>query len=70
MFRSGPFPFAHNRQSGTVDDEVPGALRGDATERETEVLAAPREGRVIGCGEVDAHHPEDRRQEALGLPQR
>jgi hypothetical protein len=46
------------------------ALRGEGTERDAQVLAPPGERRVIGCGEVDAHHPEDRRQEALRLTQR
>ena len=31
---------------------------------------ASRERGVIGCREIDAQHPEDRCQEALGLTQR
>ena len=34
------------------------------------MLTASRERGVIGCREIDAQHPEDRCQEALGLTQR
>ncbi len=34
------------------------------------MLTASRERGVIGCREIDAQHPEDRGQEALGLTQR
>ena len=40
---------------------------GTRPKREVEVLAAPGERRVIRGGEVDAHHPEERMQEPLGL---
>jgi hypothetical protein len=70
VFHRGPFAFAHDGESCTVDDEMEAALRGDGTERDAQVLAPPGERRVVGCGEVDAHHPEDRRQEALRLTQR
>ena len=38
--------------------------------REGEMLTASRERGVIRCREIDAQHPEDRGQEALGLTQR
>ena len=70
MFRRGPFTFANDGQSCTVNDEVHPGARAGATKCEDEMLATPRERRVIGCGEVDSQHPEDRRQEALSLTQR
>ena len=44
--------------------------RAGAPKREGEMLTASRERGVIGCREIDAQHPEDRGQEALGLTQR
>ncbi len=70
VFHRGPFALAHDGEPGTVDDEMQAALRRDGTQRDAQVVAPPGESRVIGCGEVDAHHPEDRRQEALRLTQR
>ena len=46
---------------------VPG--RGAPT-REGALLTASRERGVIGGREIDAQHPEDRGQDALGLTQR
>ena len=43
--------------------------RGSATQREVEMLATPGERGVIGRGQVETQHPEDRRQEAFSLPQ-
>ena len=42
---------------------------GGATKREVEMLATPGERGVIGRGQVETQHPEDRRQEAFSLPQ-
>ena len=42
----------------------------DSIKREVEVLTAPGERRVIRGGEVHAHHPEERLQEPLRLPER
>ena len=45
-----------------------GSPRGqNSTKGELEVLAAPRERRMIGRGQIEAHQPEERRQEPLGL---
>ncbi len=41
--------------------------RGDSTKPHIEMLAAPRERRVIWRGEAEAHHPEERVQKPLGL---
>ena len=51
---AGQFRFMHQRR---------------ATQREVEMLATPGERGVIGRGQVETQHPEDRRQEAFSLPQ-
>ena len=70
MCRRGPLTFADDGQSGAVNDEVQAGARAGAPKREGEMLTASRERGVIGCREIDAQHPEDRGQEALGLTQR
>ena len=70
MFRRGPLTFADDGQSGAVNDEVQAGARAGAPKREGAMLTASRERGVIGCREIDAQHPEDRGQEALGLTQR
>ena len=70
MCRRGPLTFADDGQSGAVNDEVPAGARAGAPKREGEMLTASRERGVIGGREIDAQHPEDRCQEALGLTQR
>ena len=70
MFRRGPLTFADDGQSGAVNDEVQAGARAGAPKRAGEMLTASRERGVIGCREIDAQHPEDRCQDALGLTQR
>ena len=70
MFRRGPLTVADDGQSGAVNDEVQAGARAGAPKREGEMLTASRERGVIGCREIDAQHPEDRGQDALGLTQR
>ena len=65
-----PLTVADDGQSGAVNDEVQAGARAGAPKREGEMLTASRERGVIGCREIDAQHPEDRCQEALGLTQR
>ena len=69
MFRRGPFTLAHDREARAVDNEMQAGTRGGATQREVEMLATPGERGVIGRGQVETQHPEDRRQEAFSLPQ-
>ena len=69
MFRRGPFTLAHDRKARAVDNEMQAGTRGGATQREVEMLATPGERGVIGRGQVETQHPEDRRQEAFRLPQ-
>ena len=70
MCRRGPRTFADDGQSGAVNDEVQAGARAGAPKREGEMLTASRARGVIGGREIDAQHPEDRCQEALGLTQR
>ena len=47
------------------------ALAGrDQSQTALQMLTAPRERRIIGGGEVEAHHPEQGVQEPFGLAQR
>ena len=69
MFRRGPFTLAHDRETRAVDNERQAGTCGGATQRKIEMLATPGERGVIGCGQSETQHPEDRRQEAFSLPQ-
>ena len=47
------------------------ALAGrDQSQTAPQMLTAPGERRIVGGGEVEAHHPEQRVQEPFGLAQR
>ena len=47
------------------------ALAGrDRSQTARQMLTAPGERRIVGDGEVEAHHPEQRVQESFGLAQR
>ena len=70
MCRRGPLTVADDGQSGAVNDEVPAGARAGAPKRAGEMLTASRARGVIGGREIDAQHPEDRCQDALGLTQR
>ena len=70
MCRRGPLTVADDGQSGAVNDAVQAGARAGAPKREGAMLTASRERGVIGCREIDAQHPGDRCQEALGLTQR
>ena len=58
VFRGGPFAFADYRESRAVDDEVHGFAPWDSTKGELEVLAAPRERRMIGRGQIEPISPK------------
>ena len=72
--RPPSFAAAHS-PSPTIESPVLSTMRwqagtgGGATKREVEMLATPGERGVIGRGQVETQHPEDRRQEAFSLPQ-
>ena len=67
MFHGGPFTFTHHREPGTVDDQMDAGAREDAPQRQVEPLCPARQCGVIGRGQVEAQHPEDRPQKALRL---
>ena len=67
VFRGRPLAFARDRESGAVHDEMNTIVDGHSTQRQVEPLAAPRERRVIGGGELDTQYPEDRGQKTLRL---
>ena len=69
VFRGSPFPFAQNRQSRAIDDQMHAFAGRDSIKPELELLTTPGERRVIGRGELEAHHPEERLQEPRGLAQ-
>ena len=72
-----PFNDAWLRTSFVVG-QTPGAtqtwpqswMQRENWEFETHRLTAPGERRIVGGGEVEAHHPEQRVQEPFGLAQR
>ena len=43
---------------------------GDRSQTASQMLTAPGERRIVGGGEVEAHHPEQGVQESFGLAQR
>ena len=59
---------SHDRESRAVDEEKQAGTCGGAKQREIEMLATPGACGVIGRGQVETQHPEDRRQEAFSLP--
>lgn len=52
------FAFAPDGGARAVDDEMEAALGRDRTKADVQLLAPSGASRVVGCGEVDAHHPE------------
>ena len=51
-------------------DEMHASARLNSPKREGEVLTASGQRRVIGCGKVESHQPQERRQKPLGLAER
>ena len=60
IFRRGPFPLAHDRESRAVDNEMQAGTCGGATQREVEMLATPGERGVIGRGQVGGRRTRPR----------
>ena len=59
VFGRGPFPFAHDREAGAVDDQIDGALGRDPVELHIEPLTAPRERGVVRSVELGAQQGQD-----------
>ena len=70
MCRRGPFTLAHDRQARAGDDEMQAGARRGATTRAVEMLTTPGPRCMIGRGQVEVQHPEDRRHKARGLTER
>ena len=65
-----PFAGAVDLQPGRVDDQVDRAVVSSAQGGDQHVPVAPGQRRVVRGVQVQAHQPEQRRDEALGLPKR
>ena len=70
VFGSSPFALAEGSQPAAVDQQMDWAPVGDGTQVERKALAAARQCGVIGRLEDQAHDPQNRAKEALGLPER
>ncbi|MCZ6857074.1 MAG: hypothetical protein O7F70_03650 [Gemmatimonadetes bacterium] len=70
VFRGGPLSFPDDGQARTVEHEMDALAGRDRSKPALQMLAAPGERRVIGCGEVKVHQREQRVQEPFGLAER
>ena len=52
-----------------IEHEMEALAGRDQSQTAPQMLTAPRERRIVGGGEVKAHHPEQRVQESFGLAQ-
>ena len=59
VFRGGPFSLAHNREPRAINDEMDAFVWRNSMKRKVEALAPPGERRVIGRGELEAHHRQE-----------
>ncbi len=71
VFRGRPLPCPDEGQPRAVEHEME-ALAGRDRRSQTapQMLTAPGKRRIVGGGEVEAHHPEQGVQEPFGLAQR
>ena len=70
VFRGGPLTFPNDGQTRAVEHEMDGLAGRDRSQAAPQMPTAPGERRIVGGGEVEAHHPEHRVQEPFGLAQR
>ena len=70
VFRGGPLTCSDDGQPGAVEHEMDALAGRDRSQTVPQMLTAPGERRIVGGGEVEAHHPEQRVQEPFGLAQR
>ena len=70
VFRSSPLTLPDDGQPRAVEHEMEALVGRDRPQTAPQMLAAPGERRVVGGGEVEAHHPEQGVQEPFGLAQR
>ena len=70
VFRGGPFTCPDDGQPRAVEHEMEALAGRDQSQTARQMLTAPGERRIVGDGEVEAHHPEQGVQESFGLAQR
>ena len=70
VFRGGPLTFPNDGQPRAVEHEMKALAGRDQPQAAPQMLTAPGERRIVGGGEVEAHHPEQRAQKPFGLAQR
>ena len=68
--RGRPLPCPDDGQTRAVEHEMDGLAGRDQSQTAPQMPTAPGERRIVGGGEVEAHHPEQRVQEPFGLAQR
>ena len=70
MFRGHPLTCPDDGQTRAVEHEMDALAGRDRSQTAPQMLTAPGERRMVGDGEVEAHHPEQGVQEPFGLAQR
>ena len=70
MFRGRPLTCPDEGQPRAVEHEMEALVGRDRPQTAPQMLTAPGERRIVGGGEVEAHHPEQGVQEPFGLAQR
>ena len=70
VFRGRPLTCSDEGQPRAVEHEMEARAGRDRSQTAPQMLTAPGERRIVGGGEVEAHHPEQGVQEPFGLAQR
>ena len=70
VFRGRPLTGPDDGQTRAVEHEMEARAGRDQSQTAPQMLTAPGERRIVGGGEVEAHHPEQGVQESFGLAQR
>ena len=70
VFRGRPLACPDDGQTRAVEHEMEALAGRDRSQTAPQMLTAPGERRIVGGGEVEAHHPEQGVQEPFGLAQR
>ena len=70
VFRGGPLTCPDEGQTRAVEHEMEALAGRDRSQTAPQMLTAPGERRIVGSGEIEAHHPEQGVQEPFGLAQR
>ena len=70
VFRGRPLTLPDDGQTCAVKHEMDALVGRARSQTAPQMLTAPGERRIVGGGEIKAHHPEQGVQEAFGLAQR